>query len=85
MLTQNIILAGQLAGAGIAIITLVTLVIRWVVVKPIKTYIDIKTYPISPNANGGKSLPDAIDAINRVEVEMHKINKRVTAIEKRLK
>ena len=85
MLTQNIILAGQLAGAGVAIITLITLIIRWVVVKPIKTYIDIKTYPISPNANGGKSLPDAIAAINRVEAEVTKLNKRVTQIEKHLK
>lgn len=40
------------------------------------------TYPIQPHANGGKSLPDIANAINRLELKLdrhieidHHINK----------
>ena len=55
---------GQAAAAILTIVTLLGLFIKWALIKPIKTYIDIATYPIHPNANGGKSLPDLINSVN---------------------
>lgn len=64
---MTLIQAGQYAGALIAIFTLLGMFVKWVVVKPIKTYIDHATYPIQPNSNGGKSLPDLIETVNEVK------------------
>jgi hypothetical protein len=60
-------------------------IVKYVVVKPIQNYIDKATYPISPTANGGKSLPDVIRAIKRVETKLEKIDGRVQTLEDTLK
>jgi hypothetical protein len=77
-----LITAGQYAGSLTAIILLVALIINWVVIKPIKMYIDKATYPIHPDANGGKSLPDAIAGITRIESKIEKIESRLTRLER---
>lgn len=64
---MSLIIAGQYAAALIAIFTLIGMFIKWAVVKPIKTYIDQATYPISPGANGGLSLADANKSLQRIE------------------
>ena len=84
-MTEAIIMAGQVAGALSAIGAVVYVIVKYVVVKPIQNYIDKATYPISPIANGGKSLPDAIRAIKRVEVKLEKLDNRVEALEDTLK
>jgi hypothetical protein len=84
-MTEAIIMAGQLAGALSAIGAVVFVIVKYVVVKPIQNYIDKATYPISPLANGGKSLPDVIRAIKRVEVKLEKIDGRVQTLEDTLK
>lgn len=66
MNTDVIIHSGQVAGAVIAILTLGGMLVRYFVVRPIKAYIDHATYPIQPNANGGKSLPDVALAIGEL-------------------
>jgi len=58
MNTDYIINAGQIAAAVGAILTLAGVIVKWTIVKPIKTYIDQATYQIQPNTNGGKSLSD---------------------------
>jgi len=65
---MSLIMLGQIAGACLAIGTALALGIQWLVLKPIKLYIDSATYPISPNANGSLSLPDAIKTINEIKV-----------------
>lgn len=85
MMTEAIIMAGQVAGALSAIGAVVYVIVKYVVVKPIQNYIDKATYPISPVANGGKSLPDAIRAIKRVEAKLEKLDDRVQALEDTLK
>ena len=50
-----------------AIGTALALGIKWLVLTPIKLYIDAATYPISPEGNGGLSLPDAIKSINEIK------------------
>jgi hypothetical protein len=81
MVIQTILTAGQLAAAFTAIFAFAGLVITWGVVKPIKSYIDKMTYPIQPTANGGKSLPDLIDSVKRIERKIENIDRRVEKIE----
>ena len=68
---MNIVTIGQIAGACIAIGSALALGIKWLVLTPIKMYIDAATYPISPEGNGGLSLPDAIKSINEVKELLH--------------
>jgi hypothetical protein len=84
-MTEAIIMAGQIAGALSAIGAVVFVIVKYVVVKPIQNYIDKATYPISPTANGGKSLPDAIRMIKRIETKLEKIDARVQILEDTLK
>ena len=67
---MDIIKLGQIAAALVAILTLLGMLVKWGILKPIKTYIDTMTYPIQPHANGGKSLPDIANAINRLELKL---------------
>lgn len=67
---MSIIYIGQIAAALIAIFSLAGLLVKWAIVKPIKAYIDTMTYAIQPHANGGKSLPDIANAINRLELKL---------------
>ena len=69
---MSVLVAGQYAAALIAILSLFGIIIKWAVVKPIKLYIDKMTYPIQPNANGGKSLPDLIDSVKEVKTLLNK-------------
>lgn len=69
---SGIINAGAIAGALIAILTLIGMIVRFAVVAPIKAYIEKMTYAIQPHANGGKSLPDIANAINRLELKLDK-------------
>jgi hypothetical protein len=72
---------GQYAAAITAILILAGIAIKWGIVKPIKAYIDTATYPIHPTANGGKSLPDVVATVNRIESRIGDIDYRLNAIE----
>jgi hypothetical protein len=65
---SHIIIAGQISGALIAILTLGGMLVKYGIVKPIKAYIDQMTYAIQPHANGGKSLPDLINKVDDLKV-----------------
>lgn len=78
-----VITAGQYAASVTAILALFGVIVKWGIVKPIKAYIDQATYPISPDANGGRSLPDAISALNRIESKIDSMDKRITKLEKK--
>ena len=76
-----ILTAGQYAAAISAIALLAGMAIKWGIVKPIKAYIDQMTYAIQPHANGGKSLPDVAQTVNRIESRIGDIDHRLNAIE----
>ena len=78
---MGILELGQYAAALSAIAVLLGMFIKWAIVKPIKTYIDMATYPISPTANGGKSLPDIANTVNRIETRMADLDYRLNSIE----
>ena len=78
---MGIIQLGQYAAALSAIAVLLGMFIKWAIVKPIKAYIDTATYPISPIANGGKSLPDIAATVNRIEARVGDLDYRLNSIE----
>lgn len=65
---SQILVAGQIAAALIAILSLGGILVKWAIVKPIKAYIDTMTYAIQPYANGGKSLPDLINKVDNLHL-----------------
>lgn len=71
----------QYAAALVTIATAFGLVIKWAVIKPIKTYIDHATYQIQPNSNGGFSLADANKSLQRIEKRVVEIDERLLAVE----
>lgn len=76
-----IITLGQYAAALTAIGVLFVAIVNWVFVKPIKAYIDLKTYPIQPTSNGGKSLPDVALGIEAIKHRLNQIEHRLTKLE----
>ena len=78
---MGLIELGQYAAALSAIAVLLGMAIKWGIVKPIKAYIDTMTYAIQPHANGGKSLPDVVATLNRIESRIGDLDYRLNAIE----
>jgi hypothetical protein len=78
---MGIIELGQYSAAITAILILVGTAIKWGIVKPIKAYIDTMTYAIQPHANGGKSLPDVAQTVNRIERSLKDVDYRLNCIE----
>jgi hypothetical protein len=78
---MNILLLGQYAAAISAIAVLLGMFIKWAIVKPIKAYIDTATYPIHPDSNGGRALPDIANTVNRIEARVGDIEYRLNSIE----
>ncbi len=78
---MGLIELGQYAAALSAIAVLAGMTIKWGIVKPIKAYIDQATYPIHPAANGGKSLPDIANTVNRIESNIKDLDYRLNNIE----
>lgn len=64
-----------------AILILAGTAIKWGIVKPIKAYIDQATYPIHPESNGGRSLPDIAKTVNRIESKLMDVDERLIAVE----
>jgi hypothetical protein len=78
-----ILTAGQYAAALSAILALLAIIVKYGILKPIKIYIDTATYPIHPEANGGRSLPDAIAGISRIEEKVYEIDQRLLILEQK--
>ena len=78
---MGLIELGQYAGAIMAILILAGTAIKWGIVKPIKAYIDTATYPIHPESNGGRSLADVANTVNRIESHVKDLDYRLNSIE----
>jgi hypothetical protein len=78
---MGLIELGQYAAALSAIAVLLGMAIKWGIVKPIKTYIDQATYQIHPLSNGGRSLNDVAQTVNRIESRLADVDYRLNAIE----
>lgn len=80
---SGVLTAGQYATATIAILTLAGLLYRFLVLNPLKRFIKEQTYPIQPNANGGKSLPDVALGIEAIKLRIDGLERRIMRIETR--
>jgi hypothetical protein len=81
-----ILTAGQYAAAISAILALLGIIVKFGILKPIKAYIDQATYAIHPDANGGKSLPDVVCTLARIETKLDFLEDRIIKLEtKRVK
>lgn len=78
---MGLIELGQYAAALSAIAVLFGMAIKWGIVKPIKTYIDQATYQIHPLSNGGRSLNDVAQTVNRIEARISDVDVRLVSIE----
>ena len=78
---MGILELGQYAAALSAIAVLLGMFIKWAIVKPIKAYIDQATYPIHPDSNGGRALPDIANTVNRIETRLNDLDYRLNSIE----
>lgn len=78
---MSILVVAQYAAAIATIAGTVGLFIKWAIVKPIKIYIDQATYPIHPESNGGRSLADVANTVNRIESKLHDVDDRLIAVE----
>jgi predicted transcriptional regulator len=67
-MTWEVILElGKYAAAIAAILALAGMVFNKLVYKPLVKLIKEQTYPLQPNSNGGKSLPDVAKKINYLD------------------
>jgi hypothetical protein len=78
-----ILTAGQYAAAMSAILALLGIIVKYGILKPIKAYIDQATYPINPDANGGRSLPDVVCTLARIEEKLDYLDHRLIKLEKK--
>ena len=76
------ITVGEVATASLAIIALLGILGRYLVLIPLKNYIKEQTYPIQPNANGGRSLPDVALGIEAIKFRIERLERRLDTLEK---
>lgn len=74
----------QWVGVIVGSLTIATTLGKWLIVAPLKRYIDVMTHPIQPNANGGKSLPDVASKLAAIETKIDALNGHLVTVDKRL-
>jgi hypothetical protein len=70
------VLTAILAGLGV-----LGVLFRVLVLLPLKAFIKEQTYPIQPNANGGRSLPNVALGIEAIKLRLDSIERRVIKLE----
>ena len=71
-------------GVIVGCLTVLTTLGKWLIVAPLKRYIDVMTHPIQPNANGGKSLPDVASKLVAIETKIDALNHHLVTVDKRV-
>jgi len=71
---------GEIVGITLGVLSILTIVLTglgwW-----IRTQIKLATYQISPDANGGKSLPDLHIKVDRLCADMQQVKKELIELE----
>ena len=65
-------------------ITVIILLGKWLVVLPLKSFIEEQTHSIQPNTNGGKSLSDVAKTTIEIKTALEGLTHIVNKIEDRL-
>lgn len=63
---------------------ILTVVGRVLIVTPLKNFIHEQTYPIQPNSNGGKSLPDVAKTVIEIKACVEALTHQIDRVEGRL-
>ncbi len=66
-----LLIVAQYAAALMTIAGAVGMFVKWIVLKPLKLYIDQATAQIAPNANGGRSLNDLVDKVDDLKAMLN--------------
>jgi hypothetical protein len=77
----GVLTAGQYATATLAIVGLLGVLYRFFVLLPLKNFIKEQTYPIQPNANGGRSLPDVVLGIEAIKYRIDRLEQRIDKLD----
>lgn len=80
-------IATWVASVGGAVITvgiILSAVGKRLIFEPLRHEITQATYPIQPNANGGKSLPDIAKAVNDLKCRHDEMEQRQAVAEAKL-
>lgn len=72
---------GQVLTATLAGLGLIGVILRVLVLLPLKAYIKEQTYPIQPNANGGRSLPDIALGIEAIKFRIDRLEQRIDKLD----
>lgn len=65
-------------------IGILTIIGKFLIVTPLKNFIHEQTYPIQPNSNGGKSLPDVAKTVVEIKVGLENLTNQIDRVEGRL-
>jgi hypothetical protein len=57
----------EVIGTAASLLAVIGVLGKILILNPLKNLIKESTYPIQPNANGGRSLPDIAKAVDRIE------------------
>lgn len=76
-------LASNATIAGTLIVVLGILG-KVLVINPLKHFIKEQTYPIQPNSNGGKSLPDVAENVIKIKASLDSLTHQIDRVEGRL-
>lgn len=57
----------EMAVTVLSVLSILTILGRVLFLNPLKSFIKEQTYPIQPNANGGRSLADVARTVDRIE------------------
>lgn len=74
----------QIVGIIVGTTSIIGVLGKWLIVKPMKAYIQQMTYPIQPNANGGKSLPDVAVTVATINAKLDNVESWLTKVDDRL-
>lgn len=81
---MNLDTTATVVGIISTTLTIIIVLGKWLVVLPLKNFIAEHTYPIQPNANGGKSLPDIARTTIEIKAMLDSLSHQVDKIEDRL-
>lgn len=81
---QAVLDAGALAAAVLTMLTLMGVLFRNLVYRPLVKLIEERTEQVIPTANGGYSLPDVARTVSRIENRVYEMSDRISTIEGRL-
>jgi hypothetical protein len=81
MILENV---ASVVGIISTSITVIIVLGKWLVVLPLKNFIEEQTHPIQPHANGGKSLSDVAKNVIEIKASLESLGHQVDKIENRL-